>query len=196
MTDIARIFATPVYVHRVTGDELVKIRNEIEMCLPHLNFADHKQVWGKTTEVTNLSEDIIDKFDLFHFKYMLAENLENFCNSVGFEPRPVFERKSWITRNKKYGYTHVHNHTTSDISGCYYHKTNGKDGNIFFTNPALAATTSYFLQSLPTNITMEPEEGLLLLFPGYLMHGVQTNETDDDRISLAFSVNFERWKSE
>lgn len=196
MADIARIFASPVYVNRITGDDFAKIQNEITEMIPHVDFKGSLKDWGKTTDVTSLNGDIVDKFDLFHFKHMLAENLENFCNAVNFEPRPLFERKSWLTRNGKYGYTHVHNHTVADVSGVYYYKTSGEDGDIFFTNPALAATTSYFLQSLPTNITMKPEEGLLLLFPGYIMHGVQTNETDEDRISLAFSMTFERWKND
>lgn len=196
MTDIARIFAPPVYVHRVTGVEFFKIQNEIASSLPLVKFDQARENWGKTTDVTDIGEDVIADYDYFHFKHMLAEHIENFCNVVGFEPRPIFERKSWLTRNKPGGYTHVHNHTVSDLTGCYYHKTNGKDGDIFFTNPCLAATSSYFLQAMPSNITMPPEEGLLLLFPGYIMHGVQTNQTDEDRISLAFSILFERWKSE
>ena len=32
--------------------------------------------------------------------------------------------------------------------------------------------------------SIEPEKGLILLFPGWLSHGVRTNTTDFDRISI------------
>ena len=32
----------------------------------------------------------------------------------------------------------------------------------------------------------------MLLFPAYLDHGVSTNETKTDRVSLAFNINFEK----
>jgi ectoine hydroxylase-related dioxygenase (phytanoyl-CoA dioxygenase family) len=30
----------------------------------------------------------------------------------------------------------------------------------------------------------------LLLFPGWLEHGVATNETTSDRVSISFNINF------
>ena len=35
-----------------------------------------------------------------------------------------------------------------------------------------------------------PKEGKILLFPGWLEHGVKTNLTDNVRMSLSFNVYF------
>ena len=39
----------------------------------------------------------------------------------------------------------IHNHLSASVSGCYYYKTSGKDGNIFFRCPLpqMAANHSY-----------------------------------------------------
>ncbi len=39
---------------------------------------------------------------------------------------------------------------------------------------------------------MLAEVGKMVLFPAYLDHGVTTNETKEDRVSLAFNINFDR----
>lgn len=190
--NIAELFPTPVYVNKIIGSELNEIQDEIKQCIPRINFDKALNEWGKTVQVTSIFEDIIENQNLFHFKRMLFQNIEMYCNSVRFPTRPIREKVSWITKNSKYGYTHVHNHTGCDISGCYYYQTNEKDGDIFFINPCLAASSSYFLSNLPSNISQYPSVGTLILFPGYLLHGVKTNETNEDRISLAFSILFER----
>ena len=41
---------------------------------------------------------------------------------------------------------------------------------------------------------LEIEEGDLLLFPAYLPHGVQENESDEDRIVISFNININNFK--
>ena len=51
----------------------------------------------------------------------------------------------------------------------------------------------YSLEEFNQNgVEIEPEEGDLLLFPAYLMHGVNRNETDEDRIVISFNVDISR----
>ena len=40
-------------------------------------------------------------------------------------------------------------------------------------------------------MVVNPTEGELILFPGWLDHGVQTNDTDDERVSVSFNIRFE-----
>ena len=37
-------------------------------------------------------------------------------------------------------------------------------------------------------VKMKPEEGRMYVFPGWLEHGVEENQSDEDRISIAFNV--------
>ena len=35
-----------------------------------------------------------------------------------------------------------------------------------------------------------PEEGVVLLFPSHLLHRVELNESNEDRISISFNLSF------
>ena len=37
-----------------------------------------------------------------------------------------------------------------------------------------------------------PTEGLMVLFPSHLRHGVEQNQSDEDRISMAFNIDFRK----
>jgi len=37
-------------------------------------------------------------------------------------------------------------------------------------------------------IRMKPEEGRIYVFPGWLEHGVEENQSDADRVSISFNV--------
>ena len=85
----------------------------------------------------------------------------------------------------------VHSHGYYDISGSYYFKTNGKDGSIYFLNPNIASMTSRFL--IPNDhVEYPPKEGTFILFPSWLYHGVRSNDTSEDRISVSFNITLEK----
>jgi len=39
-----------------------------------------------------------------------------------------------------------------------------------------------------SEVRMRPEEGRLYIFPGWMEHGVEENQSDSDRISISFNV--------
>ena len=91
---------------------------------------------------------------------------------------------------QKGNYAHIHKHGFSDISGVYYYRTNGSDGDIFFETPVTETGCSKFWMNHSLTFSIPPEKGLILLFPGWLSHGVRTNTTDNQRISLSFNINY------
>ena len=91
---------------------------------------------------------------------------------------------------KKGNYAHIHKHGFSDISGVYYYRTNGSDGDIFFETPVTETGCSKFWSNHSLTFNIAPEKGLIILFPGWLSHGVRTNTTDNQRISLSFNINY------
>ena len=42
-----------------------------------------------------------------------------------------------------------------------------------------------------TSYNLSPKEGSVILFPSYLRHAVEVNESDEDRISASFNVHME-----
>jgi uncharacterized protein (TIGR02466 family) len=40
-------------------------------------------------------------------------------------------------------------------------------------------------------VNIEPEEGLVVFFPSWLMHKVEPNKTKETRVSLSFNISFD-----
>ena len=66
--------------------------------------------------------------------------------------------------------------------------TLSKDGDIFFEPPFPQMKQSKVFYQHSASWDHIPDPGKLILFPGWLPHGVKTNTTDTDRISLSFNT--------
>lgn len=111
---------------------------------------------------------------------------------------PVIEN-FWFNINKHGNANAVHIHDNSFLSGCFYVKAKPDQGSItFYKNHALdyivssQAPIKRYTPISASAITYEPQTGKLVIFPGYLPHGVGFNPTHDDRISIAFNVKLMR----
>ena len=78
------------------------------------------------------------------------------------------------------------------MSAAYYVKAPKNCGDIIFYDPRSAAV--YFTpkhkssNNLNANtFAVTPEEGMLVLFPGYLHHSVNTNNSDEERVIISFN---------
>lgn len=187
---IESAFATPIYFAWV--DNIQELKTEFNQVKKDLDFFDTPEMWGKPQKLTtqNFEDDIIEQKKLRIIGKAIDDHLKLFMDALGF-PKKQYRMTSWITSNSKGEYAPVHNHLNADISGVYYYQTNERDGSIFFVTPTLAMTNSIFTK-FSDNIYVKPEEGKLIMFPGWLQHGVSANTTDSTRVSLAFNIYFER----
>jgi uncharacterized protein (TIGR02466 family) len=114
----------------------------------------------------------------------------------------------WYNVNRRYNYNHSHYHPHSLLSGVLYLKVPTNSGKIVFTRADSEADRLDFLTSWQhehnqlvldspnSNVlhSKEPEENLLIVFPGHLEHYVEQNLTedlDDARISISFNYFLE-----
>ena len=96
-------------------------------------------------------------------------------------------KSSWFSCFQKNNYAHIHSHRAADIAGVYYFSTDGDDGDLFFTSPiANAKASKSWAQE---KINYPPQQGSLLLFPGWFEHGVSTITKEDARISFSFNID-------
>jgi uncharacterized protein (TIGR02466 family) len=102
-------------------------------------------------------------------------------------------RSCWAIVNGKMASNSVHNHPNSILSGVYYLQAPADAGVISFGDPRSAAQMlvpplkEFSLWTLP-KISYQPQAGTMLLFPSWLLHGVEMNRSDDVRISLSFNI--------
>lgn len=120
-------------------------------------------------------------------------------------PKDIEEFHYWYNINRKYNFNKTHPHPLSYISGVYYLKVPKDSGVIVFerardeTDRMDFMTRELMNRGIPvdnnrtnTEHWFYPHDGLLVMFPGHLMHCVNqnlTNDSDDRRISLSFNFN-------
>ena len=188
-----KIFETYIY-HNIVDDP-GKLNKSIDKELPNLKFT-LKQEWSNTHYLTTNfgvedEPDVIKKHNLNEVDKQISKHVKAYCQNVArqFVSIPT-TRTSWFSLFQKGNYAHIHKHGFSDISGVYYYRTNGSDGDIFFETPVTETGCSKFWMNHSLTFSIPPEKGLILIFPGWLSHGVRTNTTDNQRISLSFNINY------
>lgn len=102
----------------------------------------------------------------------------------------------WININPKCGFNRPHVHPGSTFSGVYYAKCQTDGSSIVFQHPATnfqyhinPDTVVDWNDFVSATIRYTPNEGDLLIFPAFLVHYVEPNWHDEDRISIAFNAS-------
>ncbi len=136
---------------------------------------------------------------------LIMEQAHRSIHDYGYNPNtcfPVIENY-WFNINKKGNGNAVHIHDNSFLSGSLYLKAYPGQGKITFYKSyaqdyivASQAVLENYTTISASAISYEPNTGKVVMFPGYLPHGVGFNPTDDDRISVAFNVKLIRTDDE
>ena len=98
----------------------------------------------------------------------------------------------WVNINQKYDYNRTHDHQNSILSAVYYVDAEGEDIGNFVAERDDSA--EFFLGSYKnvsgftgTSFAITPLTGFAFLMPSWMLHSVEQNLTDRDRISIAFN---------
>jgi uncharacterized protein (TIGR02466 family) len=191
---IKECFPLPIYEVQLDNPRVLAEWEAVHADLKSKDRFQFKEGWTthKLSDQT-FKENLIETYKLDEFKKELSTHLANYLLGIDFN-NPCWWKVAgcWMTSYEKNHYAHIHNHSPSDISGCYYVKSNTNDGNIFFLNPNRIMSSTLVYRTLPDRLFVRPRPGTLILFPGWLDHGVEPNKTDDERVSVAFNIDFSR----
>ena len=98
----------------------------------------------------------------------------------------------WVNINQKYDYNRTHDHQNSILSAVYYVDAEGDDIGNFVAERDDSA--EFFLGSYKnvsgftgTSFAITPLTGFAFVMPSWMLHSVEQNRTDRDRISIAFN---------
>ena len=100
----------------------------------------------------------------------------------------------WANINYSGGYNRPHIHPNSLFSGVYYVKTQDNCGNLVVNDPRPGIQTtmpSRVKGRPPKDLWREahiaPYTGRIIMFPAWLWHAVENNNSNDTRISVSFN---------
>ena len=190
---------TPIYYSFVDTTVFDQIQSEFEkvyLDLKNNNTFQSTTGWNPNSVMlsdTTFLGSLLDDYKLEVFKTELLNHVQNFIKHYGVETVDLKIKQSWMTLTNKGMTSHTHSHGPTDISGVYYFKTNGEDGSIYFESTNKLMNASALFSSSGHPISYKPEVGKLILFPGFLEHGVYENITDNDRVSISFNIFVNRF---
>jgi uncharacterized protein (TIGR02466 family) len=124
----------------------------------------------------------------------LAQRIDEVTKNLNLGIVETFIPQLWISINQRNDYNAIHQHGGGySISGTYYVKTPEDCGRIVFRDPRPSAIGNAFFNHTfdksefrVTNL----EEGLLMLWPSFLDHFVEPSNTDEQRITISFDLDF------
>jgi uncharacterized protein (TIGR02466 family) len=182
-------FATPIYVKDVGTPEF---NAQLEQNIINWSRKDkgvqktNVNGWHSPTDM-HLNPEYKMLVDLLHQAQHFIYNDELLDN----EP---FLGNMWANINPPGGYNRAHTHPNSLWSGVYYVKAPVNSGHLKVEDPKPSINISrprrkqgQLPKHLWNEVHFEPIAGRLIMFPSWLNHCVDTNQSNDIRISVSFN---------
>lgn len=187
-------FSTPIWIRKLASYE--RMNTDI------VAFVDGQQGTMPSVSRSNVggwrSHDKIHGMERFSELTGIVGNVCAQCAKhldFDFGNFDLLITQMWINRNGPGDYNKLHAHPNSLLSGAYYVQMPPQGGNIEFHDPVpvrpmMGFPTRAGGSGTPSSVELKCEEGMLLVFPSWLQHGVQPNRSSDYRISVSFNVAF------
>lgn len=116
------------------------------------------------------------------------------ADDLKFKDRDIFITSSWVNiADSKSSMMNFHRHEHT-FSGVFYLKFPENSGKLCLVNEGIntmwdgAKLINQKTNLNAESVKIEPSEGEIILFPSYLPHSVETNNHDDERISISFNI--------
>jgi uncharacterized protein (TIGR02466 family) len=195
-------FPTPIYFGEVRNKNLDAIQADFQKVFDNLNstnkFSPFPREGCHKISDRSFKNNLIVEQGLSLFQQEVDYHVSQYFLGMGvaladnsFSNYKI--TASWMTTTEKNQYAVVHGHGGFDISGVYYFKTNGEDGDLFFEDPNRFIKNSICFEHIPSRWKTTPKVGKIVLFPSWLEHGTYPNTTDNLRISISFNIAFQRY---
>lgn len=188
----------PIYSVPIWQDEYPEFEENKEIFLTSIKEYKEKT---PTKEVPRSNIGGYQSQDTLHGVSELAPLFEYICqmgfkaiHDLDFIDCDIALTSAWLNVNDSrqcMNTQHVHGEV---FSGVFYLKAPEGSGKLVLSNPGINPMWDGCQLAMNKNqftgesIRIEPVEGNILLFPSYLPHSVETNNHDEERISISFNL--------
>ena len=183
-------FPTPIYMFDIKDQSLnTQLEKDIINWMNQDKGISRTNVkgWHSTT-------DMHTKPEYARLVKALYEAQNKIYQEENYESEP-FLGNMWANVNPPGGYNRAHLHPNCTWSGVYYIKTPEKCGELKLKDPRTGAEMSSpkmkksntLPERLWREVTYIPVAGRCIMFPAWLIHCVEPNDSNDIRISVSFN---------
>lgn len=132
----------------------------------------------------------------FKYKNLIEKAISTII--ISFSNKKYKITNMWINLNKPQGYNVAHTHPDSDLSGVFWINIPKNSGVLRFESPnhftqyrAIHNSNEEIKNSLNYyhDFWLEPSEGKIIIFSSDIKHFVETNESEEERISISFNIS-------
>jgi uncharacterized protein (TIGR02466 family) len=199
MSELYLMFPTPVVRVAATIENYDPVQLEIQAAYNQIQSTHDTSSVSylyKSMEETDIFEktyNFIEKYNCVNLKNRIHDAVNQYADKIGWTGnRDYVIKNSWINIADQHDVHSVHCHPGYAISGTYYFRVSKEQGSICFNNPNPAMMHCQFPQGAlcPQTIDIIPNDGDIVLFPSWLMHSTRKNKSTEQRISVAFNVDF------
>lgn len=184
------LFSSPIIIDECSNF-LEKKSDLLDFCYKQKESYDSVQYSNRLSAWQSPPLEPDDSFDLFD------EDLIRILAEYKIQ-KDLMVKYLWININSKNGYNNLHHHgVLTPLSVILYVQVPEGSGDLVFHSPVHLTGCSFYTQVSPEfhgeNLTMPeyritPKEGMIVVFPSYLWHLVESNNSNCDRISISFNV--------
>ena len=166
------------------------------------NFKKQNLVGVNHSNIGGWQSPAIPQDSNLHKDDLLKNFLVDCLSDLPFIDRSyTFNFDAWININENGNFNMPHTHPKCHLSGVLWVKIPENSGNIIFISPyehvAHVEIDELYSDEFKkshnsfSNYFLNPTEGYMILFPSHLVHYVDVNKSNEDRISVAFNILFE-----
>ena len=199
MSQILKLFPQPLFKYQI---EDYKIKNKKLLDYIYKLYGNDN-LGVKKSNINgwhSKSFDLHDKKDIpSEFYEDISSYIIDVFKNYGwiYDPSKVVCTSMWAIINKKGNFNIEHSHSNNYLSAAYYVKAPDNCGNFKASNPNIINRNIYpkSIQGTELNsntASIKVNEGDLLIFPAYLPHSVEENQSDEDRIIISFNLDILR----
>ena len=105
------------------------------------------------------------------------------CQSI-LPDKPIYMQSRWANINEHGDFNFAQTHEGT-LSGVFYCKTPKNSGRLVFVDPAVRNHCHIIKNK---NFQVTPEQLALIIFPSWLEHYVEPNESEELRVSISFNI--------
>lgn len=179
--EMLEVFPEPVYKSKIDFSD-----EELSYFKTARGRGDYRNIYGNST---SNDSNVLD--NLPELRVSVQKHLDYYLSEIiGASGVSLRVTQSWLNFNDYNTSHHTHIHVNSIVSGVIYVTPNPpplimfRKQDSYPIRPLVNKITKY---NNPTTV-IEVQQGDIVLFPSQMPHGVDNNQTNKTRISLAFNT--------
>ena len=143
---------------------------------------------GNDFNIWDYNAECLDKLREIHMKFVeeaVASDIPSYIK------QKLALKRGWVNHHKTGQSLVTHNHGNVTVVCTYYIKAPPNSGDLILYDPRGGVNWGWEVEGGIVgvkHIRVQPKEGTLVIFPGFLLHAVDINRSPQPRISLSSNL--------